>query len=397
MTTHRVVFAAALASLVAVGCSDAGVSAPGGSGGDGALPPPAAGQGVQLSMAARIEPGQEIEYCQYLVIDEDVDVGQFEHRYSPGSHHLLLYLTTLAPEDIVGDEARFDCSGRGDLALGGIAYAAQIPEGVTDFPAGVAMRFHRGQVVLMQTHYLNATAAALDADVRLNLRATTVPVEQEAGTLFFYDYSIFLPPHAKATAKMRCELGADIEVSFAMSHMHRRGVGYRSRLTGPGMAEPLSLYETDQWEGVEPLVLDPPLSARSGQVVEFECDFDNQSAETIVEGPSASKNEMCMFVATYWPRLELADELCMRPGSGPVHDGQRSCAQTLACVQESADPVAQEACQVQTCAASSAALGDLNQCIFFNCAELCPNGDACAGCVAEHCSAEYLGCQGASC
>jgi hypothetical protein len=395
MTTHRVLLAAALASLSAMGCSDDSVGAA--PAGDGALPPPAAGQGVQLTMEATIEAGQEIEYCQYLVIDEDVDVGMFEHRYSPGSHHLLLYLTTLAAEDVVDDAERFDCSGRGDLALGGIAYAAQVPEGTTDFPAGVAMRFRRGQVVLMQTHYLNATDAALDADVRLNLRASSVPVEQEAGTLFFYDYSIVVPPHGKAKAKMRCELGADIEVSFAMSHMHRRGVGYSSRISGKGLEQPLALYETDRWEGVEPLVLDPPLSARAGQVVEFECDYDNQTADTIIEGPSASKNEMCMFVATYWPRLELADELCMRPGSGPVHDGARSCAETVACVQGTDDEVAQEQCQVQTCAGSSPALGDLNQCIFFHCAEVCPNGDACAGCVAESCTPQYLACQSASC
>ena len=380
---------------VVLGCSDGGA-------GDVQLPPstlleaPPEGQGMQLSMDARIEAGQEIEYCQYVVMPAGIDVGRFEHAYSPGSHHLLLYMTTLDAAEVEGDLERFDCASRDDLRLGGIAYAAQVSEGLSAFPSGVAMRFAGQQVMMLQSHYLNTTPDALDAQVRLNLWAAEGEVEQEAGTLFYYDYSILLPPHSTTTARMRCEVGADIEIAFAMSHMHRRGVGYRSRLIGEPLADPLALYETDRWEGVEPLVLDPVLSAKAGQTIEFECDYKNDGNETIIEGPSGAKNEMCMFVATYWPRMDLADEFCARPGSGPVHDGDRTCAQTLECFQGTKDAVAREQCQMNTCEASSPALADLNHCLFFNCPD-CPDGEKCQACVAAKCFDAYQGCQAASC
>jgi hypothetical protein len=382
-----------VAGVLLVGCSDGAedVQLPPSSG----LAAPPVGEGLQLSMRAQIGAGVETEYCQYVVLPEAVDVREFEHAYSPGSHHLLLYMTTLEASEVTGDLERFECASRDDLRLGGIAYAAQVPAGQTAFPEGVAMRFEKSQVLMVQSHYLNTTADAVDADVRLNLWKSQGAVEQEAGTLFFYDYSIVVPPHSEASAKMRCEIGNDLQMSFAMSHMHRRGVGYRSQLVGGGQ-DAVSLYETDRWEGVEPVVMDPPLQVKAGQTIEFECDYRNDSDEAIIEGPSGAKNEMCMFVATYWPRLDLADEFCSRPGSGPVHDGDTTCAETLECFQSTTDAVAREQCQVRTCAGASPALADFNHCLFFNC-PACPDEDGCESCIAAECLAEYQGCQASTC
>lgn len=385
-------------SFTLAGCSDDESTSQPSASGDVLLAPPPVGQGRQLSMQARVEAGDEIEYCQYVVLPEAIDVASFEHRYSPGSHHLLLYLTTKTADDVAGDTERFDCASRDDLGLGGIAYAAQVPEGATAFPDGVAMRFAKGQVVLMQSHYFNTTGAALDADVRLNMWQTKTPLEQEAGTLFFYDYTIAVPPHGSAEAEMRCAIPKDIHVAFAMSHMHRRGVGYHAALEGGDLEAPQTLYDTTQWERVEPAVLDPPLTMKAGQTVRFSCSYQNETDQFIVEGPSAAKNEMCMFIATYWPRLEFEDEFCARPGSGPVFHGERTCAETLACAQGAGDPVAVEQCQVETCEASSAALGDFNGCMFYRCNAECITGtDGCSGCVAKNCLDQYQACQAAGC
>lgn len=390
------VVAASAVALAGCGSSDAG---PAGGEPVSLLAPPPEGAGLQLQMKATISPGEEITYCQYVVLPEGdgIDVAWFEHAYSPGSHHLLLYTTDLTAADVAGDTERFDCDTRDTLTPGGIAYAAQVSEGESAFPDGVAMHFDGEEVVLVQSHYLNTTAAAIDADVRLNLWRATAPVTARAGTLFFYDYAIAVPAHGQFTARMHCEIPEDIHVSYAMSHMHKRGVGYRSWLTGGDLDEPRSLYETNLWEGVEPTVMTPALPIRKGQAIDFECDFANEGDSTIIEGASAKMNEMCMFVGAYWPKMDISVETCARPGSGPVFDGESTCAETVACIQGTGDLVEREECLLDTCAASNVATGALNVCIFQSCREVCPDGEGCSACVAQHCSPEYGACQQATC
>jgi hypothetical protein len=394
----RNIFVALAMSAVALAGCGGGDQGPD-TGEDVLLMPPPEGAGLQLGMTATIEPGQEVTYCQYVVLPagDGIDVAWFEHAYSPGSHHLLLYTTDLTAADVAGDLARFDCDARDTLTPGGIAYAAQVATGQSELPDGVAMHFAGEEVVLVQSHYLNTTSSAIDADVRLNLWRATEPVTAEAGTLFFYDYAIAVPAHGQATARMHCVLPEDVQVSYAMSHMHKRGVGYRSWLTGGDLEEPRSLFETDRWEGVEPSVMTPPLAIAKGQAVDFECDFVNDGGAAVIEGPSASKNEMCMFVGAYWPKMEIGAEQCTLEGSGPVYAGTKTCAETVACVQGTDDLVEREECLLDTCAASNVASNALNVCIFQSCRAFCPDGVECPACVAEHCSPQYGACQQATC
>lgn len=62
------------------------------------LAPPPATAGTQLVMKAPIAPGEEKTLCQYFVLPDlpgGEDVIRFEHRYTPGSHHLVLLETLL--------------------------------------------------------------------------------------------------------------------------------------------------------------------------------------------------------------------------------------------------------------------------------------------------------------
>jgi hypothetical protein len=364
------------------------------------LEPPPAGSGMQLDMQASLASGEEIEYCKYIVVpdDGDLDVARFEHAYTAGSHHLLLYQTTVdadeAPTDI------FPCAGTGfsELGISGIAYAAQVATGELAYPDGVALKISAGDVLLLQTHYLNASDQGLEVDVRLNLWLSDVPVTDEAGTLFFYDWAIVVPAGQPATARMRCQIPADIDLLFGMSHMHRRGVDYRATLEGGDLSEPLELFATTSWEGIEPARYQPSQAVTPGQVIDFWCGFEGEADRTIIEGPSAEANEMCMFVASYWPRVDQATELCSGPGSGPVFSGDKTCGETVACVQGTDDAVAQEECLVATCEASSAAAAGFMGCIFRNCQTECAPGAAgCDACVSDACFDEYASCAGATC
>jgi hypothetical protein len=252
----------------------------------------------------------------------------------------------------------------------------------------------------VQTHYLNAGATPLDAQVRLNLWYAPQPASVLAGTLFFYDWAILVPRGQSTTAHMRCNVPADVNLVFGMSHMHRRGVGYRAVLEGAGAnAAPTELFATTEWEGVEPRRYAPTLPVAAGSVIDYRCEFQGEAGRDIVEGPSADANEMCMFVASYYPRLDTPTELCAGPGSGPVFTGTQTCAQTVECVQNAGDnEVAAEGCLLNTCAASSPAAVELMKCINFQCAAECAAGDAaCNQCVITTCGEQFSGCHNVGC
>src|SRR5678809_1390304 len=256
----------------AAACGDEGTIVGTGDVVGGILEPPPEGEGFQLGFDVSVYSGSEIEYCHYFVLPtmtgEYLDVASFEHAYSPGTHHLHLYLTNYAPEDVDLGEA-FPCSGESFPGLGitGAAYAAQTPEGSWTYPEDVALKLHAGDVVLLQTHHINTTDDVMTASVRVNLNLAPAPATTEAGTLLFYDWAIVIPPNENATAKMSCAVPGDVDLIFAMSHTHKHAVGYRAHLSGPGLAEPELIYQTDQWQNIEPVLFQPNKHVTSGQTI----------------------------------------------------------------------------------------------------------------------------------
>ena len=74
---------------IAVGCGDDGTTGP-----SAVLAPPPAGQGLQIKMTSTLEAGLETERCMfYRVPAEGLAVNRQEIRYTPGSHHVLLFKT----------------------------------------------------------------------------------------------------------------------------------------------------------------------------------------------------------------------------------------------------------------------------------------------------------------
>jgi len=369
-------------------------------GAGGILPEPAAGAGFQLGLDVALSPGEENEVCRYFVLpgDGQLDVNAFEHAYSNGSHHLLVYLTGRAAGDV--DDQIFPCAGTSfaDLGVTGVAYGAQVARGEIGFPDDVALKLRAGDVILVQAHYLNASDRPLDAQVRVNMLTAAEPAAIEAGTFLFYNYAILVPPNEEATARMTCGISEDVNLIYGMSHMHRRGVGYRSWVAGGDLAEPEMLIATDDWENVEPTTFAPEKRLHAGQRVEFECDYVGEPSRTIVEGPSAADNEMCTFVAAYYPRTERSIERCRGPGTGPVFDGETACGEVFTCVQGTADPVVAEACLLDTCPGSADALNVLFDCIYDECQAAC-SGEAteCETCVTTSCGEAVVGCYGATC
>jgi hypothetical protein len=301
-----------------MGCSSADPQSPppGGGDNDTLLEPPAAGQGLQLKMVSTILPGQEIERCKFFQVPaEGLNVNSAVVRYVSGSHHVLLYRTSMKSIPtvmrsgkplMVDENGVFDCAegAAADWDVTGVVAGAQSAKAknAATFPPGVAAKIDPGTVLIINTHYLNASGNPLIAEARLNLY--TLPekdVVQEGGFLFFYNPFIRVPARSSASSRMRCTLSDDITLISAQSHMHRRGVGYTANVVEPSDGRLTQIYESHDWEDVPISEWSPGMPLRKGQAIDYTCHYQNSEDRQVAQG-GTTKDEMCMFLGNYYPR-----------------------------------------------------------------------------------------------
>lgn len=409
---------ALVSALSLVGCSSDETS-PSEAGPKGIdLAPPPAGEGVQFKMVTTIEAGTETERCQLIrAPEEGMYVKREEVRFSPGSHHVLLYATPykeFPTEDRNGNPidaaSVHDCTD-GPTAVWevtGVIGGSQTYDGdslLGTLPDGVALKIEPGTVVLMNTHYVNASPEPLVADARINLYSTPEEeVEFEAGMLFYYNPYISVPANGASSARMRCAVHRDISVIRVQSHMHRRGVNFVANLTDAEGETLSELYTTTRWENVPAKTFDPVLHIEAGQQIDYRCDYENPEARHVVQGLT-SRDEMCMLIGPYYPR-DVTIENCLDEQGyfTPtwVGSGTSTCEETLNCITSARGEAEFFGCIVNSCPGASTELSAFMRCQETRgdgaCDEACaPGGTDCERCMEEACAAAVDACKAATC
>jgi hypothetical protein len=376
---------------------------------------PAIGQGLQISMMTNLEPGLETERCKFFrVPDDGLYVQREVTRYTPGSHHVLLYTTNYrelpthtASGEPVDTSGIFDCSkngATGDWDIIGAAGGAQSPDGppvVDGLPEGTALKFEGGTLLLINAHYINASTQPLTVQIAINLY--TVPAEQvtqEAGIFFIYNPFIHVPPLASSDAHEICPVAKDVTLVNAESHMHRRGVGYVANLRAADGTLVQEIYSGHEWEQVPNKVMSPPLALAAGQLIDFKCSYMNTEDRVVSQGRT-TRDEMCMFLGLYYPK-DTKTELCSITDDWKgrylranwVGRGTTGGAGTATCLGAATGPDAApgdfDACVVGSCPALSSEVSNAARCLatkgLGRCAE-CSGDDkaACGECVNTTC------------
>jgi len=351
------------------------------------LAPPPEGQGVQYQMTTKLEPGTEAEHCKFVQAPaEGMFVNRDQVRFTKGSHHFLLYETpyTTIPtktEDgaVIDTSGVFDCSEGATLnfAVTKLIAGSQNADGdaFLNFPSDVAMPVEAGRVLLMNAHYINATAEVMEPEVRVNLY--TIPAEQmkQEGDIMFW-YNPFIKVGAKSTgrAHMKCMIHADITLTNVQSHMHARGTGYAAALPGTDV-----FYTSEAWENVPVKRFDPGMKVTAGTWIDYYCDYNNAGANDVFQGPR-STDEMCMLIGSYYPASKVTSNCAADPenpgqtgnlGAEWVGNGTETCAATMGCVQQLFSGTGDFLQGVTTCIdkadpAVSKEMSDSLRCLFLN-------------------------------
>jgi hypothetical protein len=398
--------------VAGVGCGGGNPAAP-----PPSLDPPAAGEGVQIVMSSTIEAGLETERCMFYRVPADgLYVNREEIKYTPGSHHVLLYKTpytevptTTLRGETIDTSGVFDCGANGatgDWDIVGVAGGAQTadgPPGVEGLPDDTAFKIDGGTLLLVNAHYLNAGDKPLDAKIYINLY--TIPAAQmtrEAGIFFLYNPFISVPAQSASVAREVCAVNKNVTLVNAQSHMHKRGVGYVANLLDASGAELRQIYTTKTWEQVVARKMDPPLEIGAGQMIDFRCNYMNNETHAITQGRT-TRDEMCMFLGLYYPK-DTKTEVCSMTddwsgrqlGANWVGSGRVSGLVTAACLQGAATPTATAAdlapCVVNACPGISAATSTATRCLASRGLGQCPtecdgtDDEACSTCVSGVCT-----------
>jgi hypothetical protein len=412
-------FASMAALCVAAACSQAsssgGPAAPA-SAGDAAAFTPLPASPTTFDMSFTVAAGAEDFECTYVTMPATAGfIVAGQHEYTKGSHHLLIYRTTLTSVPAgEGTPTLGDCYAPDATymnSINGVVYPAATPTGSLTMPDGVGLPYAANAVYLFQVHYLNATADPLDAHVSVHLTTSPGPVKQNAGVLFFYDPFIDVPMGAGAVASMRCPIPQDITLFTESSHYHARGVGYQAYLDPPTGAEATTpFYTSNNW--ASPTIALDSIPIQAGSHLRYYCDYDNTAGtQAYFQGQSAQTNEMCMFIGMYYPAMTTAQEECF---NGDTYGtGMASCTNTLSCLsacpaddagaagsgpQEVAFSPCIQQCFADSCPDASAPLVAALQCIQSQCGSACgSSGTACDSCVAANCASQYEACANAAC
>lgn len=305
------------------------------------LAPPAAGEGIQVAVDLQLMPGQERQVCKLVLAGQNVNLNWSDGVFTKGSHHgttsKTSYRDALPTQNIRGETVdssqAADCESVGSdwevqAVIAGGRGVGESPNtalnGKGMLPDDVALKIAANEVLELNFHMFNATDKPVHACYKQNLHSIPdAQVKFEAGTMFYYNAFITVPANSKASATMACPITADVTLAGQVSHMHKRGVGYRATLLD---GDPLAggramqtLYSGIDW--LEPVVLadTPALALSKGQWIKWSCDYENPDNRNVAQGQQTT-DEMCMFIGVYWPRSPAMD-WCMPEGTTDTTKG----------------------------------------------------------------------------
>jgi hypothetical protein len=373
---------------------------------------------IVFTMSLTVPAYTELHKCQYVQLPAgaDVNVDGFAHQYTAGSHHFLLYRTTLTsiPSGMTG---QYDCTN-GDEPIWqnatGIAYGAQTPSGAYTFPAGVAATLPAGGVLIMNTHFLNATANPIDTTVQMGLDTTTADkVHTQGGFFIFYDPFIDVPAMSVGHSGGRCSVPQDVNVLMAFTHYHYRGTGMEVWLD-PNATTKTTMppfYKTSDWQ--HPTDFTGPMTWPAASEVRFQCDYDNTDTTEVLQGPNAKTSEMCVLAGLYYPRSAQPDGFEQCDNYSVSGFGTNACLATATCLQacpaSSTQPVVRTAtgaivdpcwqkCIAAACDGAFDTVLPLFSCVSSQCSTECSGGaTTCQACASSKCATQFSACASQAC
>jgi hypothetical protein len=296
-----------------------------------------------------VPPGEEVQDCYFLTFPDlngdgsDVWVDRFKMGQTTGSHHLnifrvktILHLDGGDGDIVRGGECRISVNWADwPLVVNSQESSPDSPIVDWQLPNNVAQRFSPGELLMVQTHYVNADLQPTpgDAHARINFYRSKVAAPIEMGTLFATQQSIRVcqsrptPEYSGA-----CAFPGDQEIHIAAvnGHFHGRGKTFNvwawDGINDQTPPDDMHVYLSEHWDE-PPMTIGIDEVIPSGGGIWWECAYQWQEPPAgcdavnaadpqqggdccYVFGNNASNAEHCNVFAYYWPKVDNTDIFC---------------------------------------------------------------------------------------
>jgi hypothetical protein len=244
------------------------------------------------SASFTLAPGQEAYKCQNFknTIGKDVAIVSTEVNMAKGSHHMFVFHD---PSYQAGSGLT-DCSG---VEFHDYLVVAQVPHETLTYPDNVGRSLKGTEGLRILAHYLNTTADPITANIQIKFKfVDPSAVKWLGGQMFLNNVAIFVGPGA-STKTSSFRVPYDINMLFAVSHMHARGTRFQAT-TNTGQ----TIYDGNNWDEPTENKFNPPMLIKAGSTITWSCDYVNNTQTTYTFGESANTNEMCILNALFYPQ-----------------------------------------------------------------------------------------------
>jgi hypothetical protein len=323
--------------------------------------PPTKGMSFRLPPFV-VQPGTEEQTC-YFVRAPDLNHGQdfwVDHiraAATPGTHHLNVFrVRTIVGLDPAagspiklgdysgtviyghGDYMHSPCWASANWADWPLVSNTQSPKAdnpYTDWqmPEHVALRFTPGELLMIQSHYVNSTLqpSPEGANVGINMYRSSDPAPIEVGTLFATQQNIRIcESRPDVTYSGACHLPGSSTIIGANGHFHSRGKEFTIYAwDGISAAHPPAsemFYDSTQWDA--PLMATSlDVSIGGGGGVWWDCAYEwrqpisgcgpvnqkdklQQNDCCYTFGGATDVGEHCNVFVYYYPKAADSDVFC---------------------------------------------------------------------------------------
>jgi hypothetical protein len=227
-------------------------------------------------------------------------VNEIHNVLGATSHHFIVYRVN----DTVERPEPFSCQPFEDTFQDAPLIITQRSDDRLRLPQGVVYALEPNQMVRLELHYINISAAPQMAEATSTFTSIDESdVENEADIMFMGDTTFgeidglatFGPSFLKVPSSLN-----GVSYFAITGHEHQWGTDVHVETTaGPGMpATPVYDVDNFRWDEPETVTFDPPFKVPDGGGFNLTCSWNSDSPVRFGLGVD---DEMCFFWAYYYP------------------------------------------------------------------------------------------------
>jgi hypothetical protein len=282
----------------------------------GPAPDPSAGFQVVLPIVNDIAPDGSYEYCSWtnVVLDHDIWIKSSLGMQSETGHHVVVFYT-MNPQP-AGQSRICNDSDMASFRFG----ITGTGEGVTQkntLPGDLAVHIPAGAQIVINHHYLNASAQAVpQAQSAVNIYYADPNAKRElASSVAFVDTSMSIPVGQNAV-DFTCTMNGDYSTWYFIPHMHNWGTHITVQHISGQNTKNLFDLDWDPSFSFHPPTMqeDPtqPYMFHKGDQMKVHCEYNNTTGAPITFGA-----EMCVAFAQTIDNAGVGNMACDSGSWGP--------------------------------------------------------------------------------